>query len=168
MKLAMTKRKLAITSCSAVFCLLAALAASPARASQNIDSPEEQLSIQVSETQAREFRVHLARSAAERGRGLMFVRKMPQDVGMLFLYDKPNQISMWMKNTYIPLDMIFIGTDGRIIRIVRNTEPHSLASIASGGPAIAVLELNGGISDKLGLAAGQRVLHRLLPSDEAR
>jgi len=167
MKLAMTWKKFAITSRGAVLCLLVAFVATPARASQKIDSPDEQLAIQVSESQTREFRVHLARSAEERGRGLMFVRKMPRDVGMLFIYDKPSRVSMWMKNTYISLDMIFIGADGRIIRIARNTEPHSLASIASGGPAIAVLELNGGISDALGLTEGQRVLHRLLPSGEA-
>lgn len=168
MKLAMTENKFTITSCGAIACLLLAFFATPARASQKIDAPTEHLSIQVSESRDAKFRVHLARSAEERARGLMFVRKMPEDVGMLFLYDRPGPASMWMKNTYIPLDIIFVGPDGRIIRIAENTEPHSLATIASGGPAIAVLELNGGISKKLGLAAGQRVFHHLLPSGEAR
>ncbi len=167
MKQAMNGTRFAITACGAIFCLLVAFFATPTWASQNIDSPNEQLTIQVSEFHNQKFRVHLARSSEERSRGLMFVRKMPEDVGMLFLYDRPGRLSMWMKNTYIPLDIIFIGADGRIIRIARNTEPHSLASIASGGPAIAVLELNGGISDTLGLAVGQRVLHRLLPNGEA-
>ncbi len=167
MKLAMNGTRFGITACGVIFCLLVAFFATPTRASQNIDSPNEQLIIQVSESNNQEFRVHLARSSEERSRGLMFVRKMPEDVGMLFLYDRPGRLSMWMKNTYIPLDIIFIGADGRIIRIARNAEPHSLASIASGGPAIAVLELNGGISDTLGLAVGQRVLHRLLPNGEA-
>jgi len=143
------------------------LAATPVKASQKIDSPEEHLAIQVSDSRVHEFKIHLARTAEQRSRGLMFVRRMPEDVGMLFVYDSPGRVSMWMKNTYIPLDIIFIGADARIIRIAKNTEPHSLASIASGGAAIAVLELNGGISDKLGLAAGQRVLQRLLPSGEA-
>lgn len=167
MTLAKTETRFAITTLGPIFCLLVTFFAAPARASQKIDSPSEQLTIQVSESRSQEFRVHLASSNAERSRGLMFVRKMPEDVGMLFLYDKPDTVSMWMKNTYIPLDIIFIAADGRIIRIARNAEPHSLASITSGGPAIAVLELNGGVSDKLGLAAGQRVFHRLLPSGEA-
>jgi uncharacterized membrane protein (UPF0127 family) len=94
----------------------------------------------------------------------MYVRKMPQDVGMLFLYDEPTQISMWMKNTYIPLDMIFVGTDGRILNIASDTVPHSLQSVTSGGLAIAVLEINAGLSKALGLAPGQAVVQRLLPS----
>lgn len=166
MKRAITETGFTITSCCAIFCLLLTFFATPTLASTNIDSPDEELAIQVSESRDAQFRVHLARSSQERARGLMFIRKMPEDVGMLFLYDKPGPVSMWMKNTYIPLDILFIGQDGRIIRIARNTEPHSLTSIASGGPAIAVLELNGGLSDKLGLAVGQRVFHRLLPSGE--
>lgn len=168
MRLARADNRFTIAPWGAIACFLVMLATTPASASQNIDSPEETLTIQVSETQARQFRVHLARSAEERSRGLMYVRKMPADVGMLFLYTTPSRVSMWMKNTYISLDIIFVGPDGRIIRIARNAEPHSLASISSGGPTIAVLELNAGVSEKLGLAEGQRVLHRLLPSGEAR
>jgi len=94
----------------------------------------------------------------------MYVRKMPDDVGMLFVYEHPTMISMWMKNTYISLDMIFIGEDGRILSIASDTVPHSLATISSGKPAIGILEINAGISKKLGLAPGQVVLQRMLPS----
>lgn len=94
----------------------------------------------------------------------MYVRKMPDDVGMLFVYERPTMIGMWMKNTYIPLDMIFIGEDGRILTIASDTVPHSLATVSSGKPAIGVLEINAGMSKKLGLAPGQVVLQRMLPS----
>jgi hypothetical protein len=144
--------------------LTLALAAAPAIASRPIDAPDERLVIQVSEDKQHEFRIHLAVSPSERSQGLMYVRKMPDDVGMLFVYERPTLISMWMKNTYIPLDMIFIGEDGRILTIASDTVPHSLATISSGKPAIAILELNAGISKKLGLAPGQLVRQRVLPS----
>ena len=83
---------------------------------------------------------------------------------MLFVYERPTVIGMWMKNTYIPLDIIFIGENGRILTIASDTVPHSLATISSGKPAIGVLEINAGISKKLGLAPGQAVLQRVLPS----
>lgn len=140
------------------------LAATPATASRPIDSPNEHLVIQVSDSVQHEFRIHLAVSASERSQGLMYVRKMPDDVGMLFVYERPTVIGMWMKNTYIPLDMIFIGENGRILTIASDTVPHSLATISSGKPAIGVLEINAGISKKLGLAPGQAVLQRVLPS----
>jgi uncharacterized membrane protein (UPF0127 family) len=140
------------------------LTAWPAMASGPIDSAQEQLNIRVSADSSHTFRVHIARTQDERARGLMYVRKMSEDVGMLFLYDKPTSISMWMKNTYIPLDMIFIGPDGRILNIAEDTIPHSLQSVRSMGQAIAVLEINAGLSRKLGLAPGQVVQHKLLPS----
>lgn len=147
----------------AVFMTLG-MATAPAYASRPIDSPGERLVIQVSDSVQHEFRIHLAVSASERAQGLMYVRKMPDDVGMLFVYERPTMVGMWMKNTYIPLDMIFIGEDGRILTIAKDTVPHSLATVSSGKPAIGVLEVNAGISKKLGLAPGQAVLHRLLPS----
>ncbi|MCJ7557185.1 MAG: DUF192 domain-containing protein [Gammaproteobacteria bacterium] len=140
------------------------MVAAPAIASRPIDSPDERLIIQVSENIQHEFRIHLAVSPSERSQGLMYVRKMPDDVGMLFIYERPTLISMWMKNTYIPLDMIFIGEDGRILTIASDTVPHSLATIGSGKPAIGILEINAGISKKLGLAPGQIVRQRVLPS----
>jgi len=144
-----------------LLCLV--LASSSLQASNAIASPDDILGIQVSGDTARQFRVHLAQSPQQRAQGLMYVRTMPKDVGMLFVYDHPTVINMWMKNTYIPLDMIFIGKDGRILKIARNAVPLSLDTISSDDPAIGVLEINGGVSDSLGLAPGQKVSHRLLP-----
>ncbi|MBT8136216.1 MAG: DUF192 domain-containing protein [Gammaproteobacteria bacterium] len=90
----------------------------------------------------------------------MHVKSLPDDYGMLFLYDQPQQISMWMKNTLLSLDMLFIRADGTIVNIEADTVPHSLASIRSAGDAVAVLELNAGTSKRLGLAPGDRVIYR--------
>jgi uncharacterized membrane protein (UPF0127 family) len=80
---------------------------------------------------------------------------------MLFDYDPPQEVAFWMKNTYIPLDIIFIDATGRIIRIAENTTPLSLEPIPSGGVARGVLEIKGGQSAKLGIKAGDRVRHAL-------
>src|SRR3546814_14529348 len=78
---------------------------------------------------------------------------------MLFVYSQPRRVSMWMKNTLIPLDMLFIAPDGRIESIVKRAVPHSLATISSRGKVRAVLELNGGTVDRLGIRPGDRVVH---------
>jgi uncharacterized protein len=103
------------------------------------------------------FSVELAVTDAERERGLMFRKQLPDGQGMLFDFKREQEVSMWMENTYVPLDMIFIRKDGRILRIAENTEPLSRAIISSGGPVLAVLEVLGGTANKLGLAAGDRV-----------
>jgi hypothetical protein len=108
-----------------------------------------------------EFSVEIVREEKDRNRGLMYRRKMARDRGMLFDYDPPQPVSFWMKNTYIALDIIFIGGDGRIITIAENTTPLSLAPIPSGGAARGVLEINGGLSKKLGIKVGDRVRHAL-------
>jgi uncharacterized membrane protein (UPF0127 family) len=82
---------------------------------------------------------------------------LPEGLGMLFDFHQALQVSFWMKNTYIPLDMIFIQGNGRILRIAENTEPLSLQLIPSGGPVLAVLEVIGGTARKLGIAPGDRV-----------
>jgi uncharacterized membrane protein (UPF0127 family) len=107
------------------------------------------------------FQVEVVREEKDRNRGLMFRKHMATDHGMLFDYDPPVDIAFWMKNTIIPLDIIFIGADGRIIRIAENTTPFSLAHIPSGGPARGVLEINGGLSAKLGIGPGDVVHHSL-------
>jgi len=89
----------------------------------------------------------------------MFVRALPDLRGMLFIHPAPQPISMWMKNTYIPLDMVFIDARGRIQQIIEQTKPHSLDIIRSKDPALAVLEIAGGEAKKLGLHPGQRVIH---------
>ena len=103
------------------------------------------------------FDVEVARTEAEQDRGLMFRTSLPEDGGMLFPFAKPRIGSFWMKNTLIPLDMIFIRADGSIARIAANTTPHSLDPVSSGEPIAAVLELRGGRSAELGIREGDRV-----------
>lgn len=105
------------------------------------------------------FAVELAETPEQMARGLMFRTELADDAGMLFDYRRPRLIAMWMKNTLIPLDMLFIEGDGTISRIEPWTTPLSLATIASGGPARAVLELKGGITERLGIAPGDRIVH---------
>jgi len=108
------------------------------------------------------FDVWLADSPSRQAQGLMFVRALPDMHGMLFVHEKPMPISMWMKNTYIPLDMVFIDEHGRIQQIVEHATPHSLDIIRSKDPALAVLEIAGGDAKRLGLHAGQHVAHPAL------
>ena len=108
------------------------------------------------------FDVWLADSPARQAQGLMFVRSLPPARGMLFVHPEPRPISMWMKNTFIPLDMVFIDGRGRIQQIIANTKPHSLDLVRSNDPAIAVLEIAGGEAQRLGLKTGQRVNHPAL------
>ncbi len=103
------------------------------------------------------FRVELARDRLEQARGLMFRTAMGADEGMLFPLDPPRTASFWMKNTVIPLDIIFIGRDRRILNIAANTVPYSEDNILSEGEAVAVLELVGGRAAQLGIAPGDKV-----------
>ncbi len=101
--------------------------------------------------------VYLALSPEQRARGLMFVTELPEDQGMLFIYPGPRRVSMWMKNTLISLDMVFIRPDGVVARVEENTVPLSLETIPAGEPVDAVLELNAGAAAALGIAAGRRI-----------
>ncbi len=105
------------------------------------------------------FKVEIAADEAARERGLMYRRFMPADRGMLFEFDREAPVAFWMKNTYIPLDMIFIARDGSVTRIAADAEPLSEALVPSGGPCAAVLELNGGIAARIGLKVGDKVRH---------
>jgi uncharacterized membrane protein (UPF0127 family) len=105
------------------------------------------------------FSVEVATTNQERALGLMFRRKLPENAGMLFLYDQPQPAAMWMKNTIIPLDMIFIAAGGKVHRIVSHTVPHSTEAIASEGDVVAVLELNAGQADKMALRIGDKVVY---------
>jgi len=107
------------------------------------------------------FQVELAETAAERAKGLMYRTELAPGTGMLFDFGVEQPVSMWMKNTYIPLDMIFIRADGRIARIAVNTVPLSTQTIDSGAPVKAVLEIAGGEAAKAGLTVGDRVTHRM-------
>lgn len=105
------------------------------------------------------FSVELADDPQEKARGLMFREYLGQDRGMLFVYPANTQINMWMKNTLIPLDMIFIDSESRIRNIAENTEPLSEDTISSDGRVQAVLEVPGGTAARLGIAPGDRVSH---------
>jgi uncharacterized protein len=105
------------------------------------------------------FGVEMALTPEEQSRGLMFRRELPDRQGMLFDFQREQPTSFWMKNTYVPLDMIFIRADGRILNIAENTVPLSEALVSSSGPVRAVLEVIAGTSKKLGIAAGDRVVH---------
>ena len=105
-----------------------------------------------------QFETFVARNNAQRARGLMFVREMPEFTGMLFIYDRPANLSMWMKNTYIPLDILFFSMNGEIANIARDTVPLTLDSISSAERVTYVLELNAGVTRKLGIDADSRVI----------
>ena len=135
--------------------ILALLALRPAAAIE-----EQTLEI-VTRSGVYTFTVELAVTDEERSKGLMFRRELPEGRGMLFDFKQDVNASMWMKNTFIPLDMIFIRADGRIQHIAENTEPQSERIIAAGAPVRAVLEVIGGTAKKLGIKAGDRVAHPL-------
>ena len=105
------------------------------------------------------FATYLARSDTQRSRGLMFVRSLPRFTAMLFWFPAGQSPAMWMRNTYIPLDMLFIDDAGRVVHVAADAEPHSLRTIASPEPSRYVLEINGGLAEALGVRAGDRVLH---------
>jgi hypothetical protein len=110
-----------------------------------------------SKTGVHSFSVEIADNDAERAKGLMYRKELPEGRGMLFDFHRDQEVSFWMQNTYIPLDIIFIRGDGRILRIEENTEPLSTKLIPSRGAVRAVLEVIGGTSRKLGIAPGDRV-----------
>ena len=106
-----------------------------------------------------EFQVEMASTPAQRNRGLMFRDELAADRGMLFDFQQTQPVTMWMRNTLISLDMLFVREDGRISRIVAETEPLSDRTIGSGGPVRAVLELRGGRAAELGIRPGDRLVH---------
>lgn len=103
--------------------------------------------------------VEVAETPEQQARGLMYRQSLAPGAGMLFDFGPSRVVTMWMKNTYIPLDMLFIDERGIVARIVRNTEPLSSAVISSGVPVRAVLEINAGAAERLGLRPGDRVDH---------
>lgn len=114
------------------------------------------LSLTTSDGKRHRYQVELAATPEQQQRGLMFRRAMARDRGMLFPFTPARPATFWMRNTWIPLDLIFVGTDRRVLSIGRG-EPMSEALIDSGGPAIAVLELNAGEALRIGLRPGDRV-----------
>ncbi|MGD1879125.1 MAG: DUF192 domain-containing protein [Kiloniellaceae bacterium] len=115
------------------------------------------LSIETAAGKTHDFTVEVAETPEQRAQGLMFRRQLAADAGMLFLFGSMEERAMWMKNTLIPLDMLFIDDGGKIVRIEARTVPHSLRAIVSGGPVSAVLELNAGTASRLAIEPGDRV-----------
>ena len=113
-----------------------------------------------------EFIVEIAVTDRQHSQGLMFRQSLAKNAGMLFDYKVPTSITMWMKNTYIPLDMIFIGNDGRVINVVQRAIPFSENVISSLGKARGVLEVNGGTASRLGIIPGDKILHRIFGNME--
>ena len=107
------------------------------------------------------FKVEMATTPQELAFGLMFVRKLPVDQGMLLVYDPPEPASIWMKNTFIPLDIVFISPNGRIESIRYGAKPHNLEAMTSKGTVGAVLELNAGVVRILGIGPGDLVRHKI-------
>ena len=125
-------------------------------------SAEQQTLEIASKTGVHLFAIEIAVTDEERARGLMYRRSVPDSYGMLFDFKRDQEVTMWMRNTYVSLDMIFIQSDGRIRRIAENTETESDKIISSGGPVRAVLEVVGGTAKKLGIEPGDRVASPVL------
>ncbi|SFI51395.1 hypothetical protein SAMN02799626_00003 [Caulobacter sp. UNC279MFTsu5.1] len=109
------------------------------------------------------FTVELAVTKAEQERGLMFRKALAPDRGMLFPYNPPQRAAFWMKNTLIPLDILYIAPDGRVLSIARNAVPHDETPLPSGGVIRGVLEIPGGRAAQLGILPGDRVLNKIFP-----
>jgi uncharacterized membrane protein (UPF0127 family) len=153
---------------SAVSLLLLAFAATGADTRKadgtdaaDLDRTFRRSTLQIATPDARlhKFNVWIADDEARRARGLMFVQHLAAQDGMLFVYPQPQAIAMWMKNTFVPLDMLFVAADGKVVTVVANTEPHSLKTIESGGIVLGVVELAGGTAARLKIAPGAQVIH---------
>jgi uncharacterized protein len=113
----------------------------------------------ITATGSHSFRVELADTPDERAKGLMNRRSMPRDRGMLFDFHVDGPVMMWMKNTYIPLDMVFVSRKGVVTNVAADAKPMSEEIISSGGPVYAVIELNAGVANEIGLKPGDEVRH---------
>jgi len=126
--------------------------------SLDADFDRETLLIESDDGVRHEIDVYLAVNPDQQRRGLMFVRKMPPNVGMLFVYEDSAMHSMWMKNTYIPLDMVFARADGAVSSVIHDTQPLSLTSQGSIEPVTYVLELNAGTTRRLNIGRKSRII----------
>ena len=140
-------------------CLLLCLLALPAPAQEPLEEAfETDVLVIVARNACYRFDIYLAFSPRQQQRGLMFVRELPERTGMLFVYGNEGSRSMWMKNTYLSLDMVFARRDGSITNIVENTVPLSEASVTSSEPATFVLELNAGTTRRLAIDEDSRLV----------
>lgn len=141
----------------AALCVLAAFVAIAAEGTRLVATTQSGM---------HEFTVEMAVTPAERGRGLMFRQSLPADAGMLFDFGVDDEANMWMQNTYIPLDMVFIQADGRVHRVAKDTTPFSTEIVSSKGPVRAVLELNAGTAERIGLKRGDLIVHPMFHNAE--
>jgi uncharacterized membrane protein (UPF0127 family) len=125
--------------------------------------PRETLTIVTHDGKRHEFHVEMAKTPDQQTIGLMFRTHVPDDGGMLFDWGLPRESQMWMRNTLVPLDMVFINADGSVRSIAENTVPRSLAVIASHGPVRATLELAAGVTEKDDIRVGDRVEGAMFP-----
>jgi uncharacterized membrane protein (UPF0127 family) len=144
--------------------LVAGLPAAPAAARGGIESGQPQtglkqvaLTIETAGGKRHSFKVEVAATAEQQAHGMMFRTRMAPMTGMIFPMDPPRYAAFWMENTLIPLDLLFIGADGRIRNIIANAVPKSRAQLPSAGPVAAVLELAGGEADRIGAQPGDKV-----------
>ncbi|GFE88160.1 DUF192 domain-containing protein [Steroidobacter agaridevorans] len=135
--------------------------AAPEVTAKDLDRVFQRDSLQIATPDARlhRFNTWIADDDQRRQRGLMFIRKLRPDDSMLFIYPQPMTVAMWMKNTYVPLDILFVAADGKVIHIAENTEPHSLKTIESGGIVLGVVELPAGTAARLKITPGAQVIH---------
>jgi uncharacterized membrane protein (UPF0127 family) len=141
----------------AFLALAVACASTPARTPAIFPALQQTRVEATSATGTHRFGVWIAADDRSRARGLMYVRELPADRGMLFLFDRPQELAFWMKDTYLPLDLVFIAGDGRVLNVAENARPFSLDPLESEGPAIAVLEVLGGTARRIGLKPGDLV-----------
>jgi uncharacterized membrane protein (UPF0127 family) len=144
----------------ALLIFLILFAASAASAQGNLETfAKDELVLALQDGARHTFAVELATTRAQKAQGLMFRPALAADAGMLFVYEHEGLRTMWMKNTEIPLDMLFIDRRGQIVHIVERTVPFSLETVSSDLPALAILELNAGTVSRLRVETGDRVLH---------
>ncbi len=127
-----------------------------------LDFEQSRLTIRTRDGRRFPFRVELALTPEQRAQGLMYRESLDDDAGMLFIYDLERPVMMWMKNTLVPLDMLFLARDGEVLGMAEDAVPQSETIIPSNDPVKAVLELKAGTVARLGLKPGDTVLHPLL------
>jgi len=152
-------RRLAIVP--GVWLIVLAALCSFAATNAHAEAPVAVVTVTSANGDGHEFVLEVADTEERRQRGLMFRKELPEDGGMIFIYDPPQVAAMWMKNTLIPLDMVFVDAGSRIAHVASRTTPHSLEPISAGVPVAAVIELNGGTCDRLGMGVGDRVHYEL-------
>jgi uncharacterized membrane protein (UPF0127 family) len=143
-------------------------ASSPEVTVKDLDQVFRRSTIQIATPDARlhRFNSWIADDDQRRARGLMFIKQLRPDDSMLFIYPQPQPVAMWMKNTYVPLDMLFVAPDGKVIKVVQNTEPLSLKTIESGGIVLGVVELPAGTAARFKIAAGAQVIQAELAASQ--